>query len=179
MYSMSTFLFGNVYAAKNFCSAKNLVAAYQDDDITQEISADFLLGRFPVNGKLPVTVCNFKYGSGIAVNNLYTAGTNVAWLKIDSIVRDGLARNAFPGCIVLAVKNGEVKYHKDFGRFEFSSASNPVNLRSIYDLASVTKVSATTVAVMKLYEEGKLDLDKSLGDYLPVAIGTNKARDFI
>ena len=170
----ATFLFGNVYAAKNFCTAKNLVAAYQDDDITQEISADFLLGRFPVNGKLPVTVCSFKYGSGIAVNNLYTVGTNVAWLRIDSIVRDGLARNAFPGCVVLAVKNGEVKYHKAFGHFEYSP-SNPVNLRSIYDLASVTKISATTVAVMKLYEEGKLDLDKSLGDYLPIAIGTNKA----
>lgn len=170
-----TFLFGNVYAAKNFCSAKNIVAAYQDDDITQEIAADFLLGRFPANGRLPVTVCNFNYGAGIAVSNLYTAGTDVAWLKIDSIVRDGIARNAFPGCIVLAVQKGKVKYHKAFGRFEFSSASSPVNLRSIYDLASVTKVSATTVAIMKLYEEGKLDLDKGLGEYLPFAVGTNKA----
>jgi hypothetical protein len=156
--STATFLFGNVYAAKNFCDAKNLVAAYQDDDITQEVSADFLLGRFPANGKLPVTVCNFNYGSGIAVNNLHTVGTNVAWLKIDSIVRDGLARRAFPGCIVLAIQNGEVKYHKAFGHFEFSSASNMVNLRSIYDLASVTKISATTVAIMKLYEEGRLSL---------------------
>jgi beta-glucosidase-like glycosyl hydrolase/CubicO group peptidase (beta-lactamase class C family) len=173
--STATFLFGNVYAAKNFCDAKNLVAAYQDDDITQEVSADFLLGRFPANGKLPVTVCNFNYGSGIAVNNLHTVGTNVAWLKIDSIVRDGLARRAFPGCIVLAIQNGEVKYHKAFGHFEFSSASNMVNLRSIYDLASVTKISATTVAIMKLYEEGRLSLEKTLGDYLPVAVGTNKA----
>ena len=46
----ATILFGNVYAAKNFCTARNLVAAYQDDDITQEIAADFLLGRFPARG---------------------------------------------------------------------------------------------------------------------------------
>ncbi len=44
----------------------------------------------------------------------------------------------------------------------------------IYDLASVTKVSATTVSVMKLYEEGKLDLKKTLGDYLPWVKGSNK-----
>ena len=173
--STATFLFGNVYAAKNFCSAKNLVAAYQDDAITQEISADFLLGRFPVNGKLPVSVCDFNYGSGIAVNNLYSAGTDVNWLKIDSIVRDGLAKRVFPGCVVLAVQNGQVKYHKAFGKFEFSSASNTVNLRSVYDLASVTKIAATTVAVMKLYEEGKLNLEKTVADYLPAANGTNKA----
>ena len=170
----ATFLFGNVYAAKNFCSAKNLVAAYQDDDITQEIAADFLLGRFPANGKLPVTVCNFKYGAGIAVNNLFSVGTTAAWLGIDSIVHDALARKVFPGCVVLAVQNGQVKYHKAFGHFEFSPKSSYVNLRSIYDLASVTKISATTVAVMKLYEEGTLDLNKTLGDYLSIAKGTNK-----
>jgi CubicO group peptidase (beta-lactamase class C family) len=163
-----------VYAAKNFCSAKNIVATYQDDDVTQEIAADFLLGRFPATGKLPVTVCNFLYGTNIAVSNLYTVGLTSGWLKIDSIVHDALEKRAFPGCEVLAVQNGKVKYHKAFGHFEFSSNSTPVNLRSIYDLASVTKVSATTIAVMKLYEEGKLDLNKTLGNYLPVAVGTDK-----
>lgn len=170
----ATILFGNVYAAKNFCTARNLVAAYQDDDITQEIAADFLLGRFPARGRLPVTVCDFKYNAGIAVTNLFTVGTTAAWLQIDSIVRDALARRVFPGCAVLAVQNGQVKYHKAFGHFEFSPKSSNVSLRSIYDLASITKVSATTVAVMKLYEEGKLDLNKNLGDYLPIARGTNK-----
>ncbi len=67
-----------------------------------------------------------------------------AWLAIDSIVRDGIARKAFPGCEVLAVQNGEIKYHKAFGNYEFDSRSKPVTLESIYDLASVTKVSATT-----------------------------------
>jgi hypothetical protein len=51
----------------------------------------------------------------------------------------------------------------------------PVTTDMQYDLASVTKISATTVSIMKLYEEGKLDLDKTLGDYLPWTKGTNKA----
>jgi CubicO group peptidase (beta-lactamase class C family) len=79
-----------------------------------------------------------------------------------------------PGCVVLAVHEGEIVYHKAFGNYKYepSPAMSP---ESIFDLASVTKVSATTVSVMKLYEEGKLDLKKKLGDYLPWVKGTNKA----
>lgn len=172
--SVVTFLFGNVYAVKNFSEGRNIVALYQDDDITQEVAADFLLGRFPARGRLPVAISGFRYGTNVAVSNLYSAGFTASWLRIDSIVNDALTRRVFPGCIVLAVQDGKVKYHKAFGNFEYSTSSNAVNLRSIYDLASVTKISATTVAVMKLYEEGKLSLDKTLGEYLPLAIGTNK-----
>lgn len=173
--TVATLLFGNVYAARNFCNAKNLVAVYQDDSITQQVAADFVMSRFPSKGKLPVSVCNFEYGTGLSVSNLYAVGSSPAWLGIDSIVYDAMVRRAFPGCVVLAIHNGQVKYHKSFGHFEFDPSSLPVQLQSIYDLASVTKISATTVAVMKLYEQGKLDLDKTLGDYLAFTRGTNKA----
>jgi beta-glucosidase-like glycosyl hydrolase/CubicO group peptidase (beta-lactamase class C family) len=170
-----TVLLGNVYAAKNFCNARELVAMYQDDDVTQHTAADFIEGHFAARGKLPVTVCEMPSGTGIAINNLVPVGTSPAWLAIDSIVNDGLRKRAFPGAVVLAVQNGEIKYHKAFGHYEFDPASLPVTLNSIYDLASVTKISATTVSVMKLYEQGKLDLNKTLGDYLPFTKGTDKA----
>jgi beta-N-acetylhexosaminidase len=61
-----TFLFGNPYAIKNWCGAKNLVVCYEDDAITQEAAADFLQGKIQAKGKLPVTVCdNYKFGSGL------------------------------------------------------------------------------------------------------------------
>ncbi len=170
-----TFLFGNVYAAKNFCTAKTLVAMHQDDAPFQQAAADFLRGSVTSIGKLPVTVCNYHFGTGIAVKNLTPIGTTAAWLSIDSIVNDGLVKKAFPGAVVMAIHNGEIKYHKAFGNFEFDTKSLTVTLESIYDLASVTKISATTVGVMKLYEEGKLDLDKTLGDYLSYMRGTEKA----
>jgi beta-N-acetylhexosaminidase len=93
---------------------------------------------------------------------------------IDSIATDAIAKKAFPGCVVLAVHKGEIIYHKAFGNYTYdpSPAMSP---ESIFDLASVTKISATTVSVMKLYEEGKLDLKKHLGDYLPWVKGTDKA----
>jgi len=169
-----TFLFGNVYAAKNFCTARTLVAMHQDDAVFQHAAADFLRGSFTALGKLPVSVCTIPYGTGLAIRNLATKGTTAAWLTIDSIVNDAMARKAFPGAVVMAVHNGEIKYHKAFGNYEFDKKSLPVNLESIYDVASVTKISATTVAIMKLYEQGKLELDQPIGKYLPFTRGTNK-----
>jgi CubicO group peptidase (beta-lactamase class C family) len=74
----------------------------------------------------------------------------------------------------MAVHNGKIIYNKAFGNYEYGN-SPAMNVESIFDLASVTKISATTVAIMKLYEQGKLDLKKRLGNYLPVVRGTNKA----
>ncbi len=171
----ATFLFGNVYAAKSFCNAKNLVALHQDESAYQRAAADFLRGAVTAQGQLPVTVCDIQYGAGLVVNNLMPAGVSPAWLKIDSIVNNAIAQRAFPGAVVMAVHKGEIKYHKAFGRYDYASGSLPVTLNSIYDLASVTKVSATTVAIMKLYEQGKVDLQKTIGHYLPWTAGTNKA----
>ena len=93
---------------------------------------------------------------------------------IDSIALDGIAKKAFPGCVILAVHKGDIVYHKAFGNYEYNTSSPAMSPESIFDLASVTKISATTVSVMKLYEEGRLKLDDKLKDYLPWVKGTNK-----
>ncbi|MGZ3838856.1 MAG: glycoside hydrolase family 3 N-terminal domain-containing protein [Flavisolibacter sp.] len=173
-FRAATLVFGNVYATENFCTANTLVALHQDDDLTQHAAVDFLEGKLGAKGTMPVTVCDHPYGSGVVISRFMPVGTSPAWLAVDSIVRDGLARKAYPGCEVLAIQNGEIKYYKAFGNFEYDPRSLPVTLESIYDLASVTKISATTVSVMKLYEEGKIDLNKTLGDYLPSMRGSDK-----
>ncbi|RYY67146.1 MAG: serine hydrolase, partial [Chitinophagaceae bacterium] len=171
----ATLLFGNVYAAKNFCDAHTLVAFYQDDSLTEATAYQFLRAGLPAKGRLPVTVCNIPFGTAAVTGRFVPEGFSVPWLAVDSIVRDGIARKAYPGAQVLAVQNGVVRYHKAFGRYDGDSLSLPVHLESVYDLASITKTAATTVALMKLYEEGKLNLDGTLGDYLPAARGTDKA----
>lgn len=173
--STASFVFGNVYATHNFLKAPTLVAMYQDDAITQNVAADFIEGKLASNGKLPVTVDSASFGSGIAIKRFIPTGVSPEWLVIDSIVYDGIARKAFPGAQVLAVQNGEIKYHKAFGHYEYDPKSLPVTLESIYDLASVTKISAATVSIMKLYEQGKVDINKTLGDYLPSMRGSDKA----
>jgi len=164
-----TIVFGNVLATKNFCDAWTLVACYQDDDITQQVAADYLKGKFEAIGTLPVRVCRFNSGDGIVKAKTTPVHQYSKLNEIDSIVADGIAKKAFPGCVVLAVHDGNIIYHK---AYETSPATT---FESIFDLASVTKISATTVSVMKLYEEGKLDIKKTLGDYLPLVKGTDKA----
>ncbi|MBK8300245.1 MAG: serine hydrolase [Chitinophagaceae bacterium] len=171
-----TLTFGNVLATKNFCDAWTLVACYQDDDITQQAAADLLEGRIKSVGKLPVSVCRFKFGEGIVYGKPKPTKEEmkVKMQVIDSIALDGIAKKAFPGCVILAVHKGDIVYHKAFGNYEYNTSSPAMSPESIFDLASVTKISATTVSVMKLYEEGRLKLDDKLKDYLPWVKGTNK-----
>lgn len=168
------FDFGNPYALKNFCDAKNLVACYEDDSITQYAAADILEGKINAKGTIPVTVCdNYKYGSGIIFQKLMPTATpaevgiNAAKLSaIDSIAYAGIEAGAFPGCVVLAARDGKVFYEKAFGKYNYDTP-DPVTLNTIYDMASVTKICATTLSIMKLVDEGKIKLNKTLGSYLP------------
>ncbi len=178
-----TFLFGNAYAAKNWCDAKNLVVCYEDDSIVQNTAIDLLQGKLAFKGTLPVTVCNnLTYGTGastavynLPVDTFNRWGVNESKLyKIDSIANDAIVKGATPGCVVMAVKDGRIIYEKAFGNYTYEN-KEPVTLDAIYDMASVTKICATTLCVMRLYEEGKLDLKKTLGDYLPWTKGTDKA----
>jgi beta-N-acetylhexosaminidase len=177
-----TFVFGNPYAIKNWCAAKNIIACYEDDEIIQNTAVDLLQGKIAAKGKLPVTVCEeFKYGSGIVATGFFLPRTNpdeagldlVKLNTVDSIVNDAIAKGATPGGVVLVAKNGKIAYHKAFGHYTYDN-TEPVQLESIFDMASVTKICATTISVMKLYDEGKIDLNKTLGDYLPWVKGSNK-----
>jgi beta-N-acetylhexosaminidase len=171
-----TLTFGNVLGTKNFCDAWTLLACYQDDAITQQAAADMLQGKFVPQGRLPVSVCRYKFGDGIVREKIKPSKEQIKerLVIIDSIAKDGIAQKAFPGCVILTVYKGEIIYHKAFGNYEYGF-SPAMSTESIFDLASVTKTSATTVSVMKLYEEGLLDLNKTIGDYLPWTRGSNKA----
>jgi len=180
--SSITMLFGNPYAIKNVCNAPNLVACYEDDAVFQQAAFDWLTGKFIAKGKLPVSVCEFKYGSGIVKmdNDMpfakpENAGLNsVSLNRIDSIATAAIRDHATPGCVVFIARDGKIVFDKAYGYTTYDS-TQPVTTSTVYDLASVTKISATTVAVMKLYEEGKIDLKKTLGDYLPWVKGSDKA----
>jgi CubicO group peptidase (beta-lactamase class C family) len=173
------FQFGNAYAAKNWCDAKNLVICYEDDDIIQQVAADLLEGKRSFKGVLPVTVCEeLKFGNGIVAAGKPSPanqwGMDLARLnKIDSIAYDAIDKKAAPGCVVLVLKDGKIAFQKAYGNTNYIT-KEPVTVESVFDMASVTKICATTISVMKLYDEGKIDLKKTLGDYLPFVRGTNK-----
>jgi len=84
--------------------------------------------------------------------------------KVDSIITNGIKNHAFPGAQVLVAKKGDIIFHKAYGFYTYDSIQ-PVALNAIYDLASVTKITGPLLALMKLYDEGKLDLDVPFSTY--------------
>ena len=177
-----SFVFGNAYALKNMCNTANMVLCYEDDEVTQGVAIELLEGKLFFKGELPVTVCdNLKFGAGIQTtasiplferinSNIY----NQSYFdKIDAIVQEGIAKKAMPGAVALAIKDGKIIFEKAYGNFEYDK-NDPVTLNAVYDMASVTKICATTISIMKLYEEGKIDLKKKISAYLPETINTNK-----
>lgn len=185
-YTTALLVFGNPYAVKNFCGGNNIAVCYEDDAIFQQAACDWLTGSITAKGKLPVTVCDrFHYGDGITdfaaeKKSLLMQVTpesqhlnSKILMRIDSIADDAIARGATPGCVVLVARNNNIVWYKHYGHLTYND-DEPVNNQTIYDLASCTKISATTLAIMKLYEDGKIDLNKTLGDYLSWTKGTNK-----
>lgn len=87
---------------------------------------------------------------------------------IDRVVRRGISAGGYPGAAVVIGRRGAAVYEKGFGKMGWTTSSSEVSAdRTIYDLASLTKVVGTTTAAMILYDEGRLDLDAPVSTYLP------------
>ena len=169
------FIFGNPYAAKFFCNVKNIMICYDDESTTQEVASKMLSGKLSPQGKLPVTICEKMHeGLGYTFSMPSIANNqNILIHSIDSIAQDAIKQHATPGISLLVLKDGKIMLNKSYGHLSYDSIEK-VKTETIYDLASVTKVCATTISIMKLYDEHKIQLDKTLGEYLPWVRGSDK-----
>ena len=86
---------------------------------------------------------------------------------IDSVVKEAIRAGNCPGAVVVVGQNGKVVYRKAFGHRALVPRELPMNLHTIFDMASVTKVVATTTAIMQLVEQGKIVLSAHVSDYWP------------
>ncbi len=182
-----TLFFGNTYAMKYFPGIEEseaLVQAYQPDPLNQELAVQLVFGATDAGGRLPVTSsARFPAGSGQDVKGnmrlKYTipeeAGIPGAFLetRIDSIVKAGLTAGAYPGCQVLIAREGKVIFHKCYGYLTYKN-DEPLTPSHLYDFASVTKVSGPLPVLIKLVDEGNLNLDRKMSDYLPLLKNCNK-----
>ena len=180
---MLTVIFGTPYSLQRFPELSNVLLAYEDDSLFQHVVAQQVFGAIPIRGKLPVNAAeNYPLGAGIEQNEVfrlkYTLPEEVGissenFNPVDQIARFAIEQEATPGEQILVAKDGKVIYYKGFGHHTYEQ-ERPVQVDDMYDLASITKVAATTMAVMKLYEEGKLKLKDRLEEYLPELKGTPK-----
>ena len=163
-------------------SIQSIIMSYESNSVTQELTAQLVFGGIAAYGKLPVSVsANYPIYKGFdivkPIRLKYTIpeelGINAQKLaKADSIINRAILLEAFPGCQVLVAKDGKIFYHKAFGKLFYDSIPN--TLQTLYDIASVTKIAATTLATMALYDQDKIDIHKEVGDYLKMALNTDK-----
>lgn len=179
-------LMGNAYIMKNICATKSALVMYEDDSISQRAAAEVLSGSIFPKGSLPVSVCPTMQSKDMPTGSLLPYELNKidkpnqlgivapeALSKLNTFMNNCVAQRVFPGARVLALQNGKTIYNESFGYFDYQK-KNLVDNNTLYDIASITKVLSTNLAVMKLYEEGKIDLNKRLKDYLPWVIGSDK-----
>ncbi|KKN38812.1 hypothetical protein LCGC14_0749750 [marine sediment metagenome] len=172
-------VFAKPYALLDIPSFKNIdgvVVAYQNSDIAQERTAQFIFGALPAKGRLPVTAHpDFPVNQEIKLKSLMRlgysyperGGFNAEKLaQVDTLVQHGLDSLMFPGAQVLIARKGKVIYNKAFGKPTYD-AEDSITTESIYDLASITKILATLPMVMKMDEEGDIALNNTFQELLP------------
>ncbi|HRI62094.1 MAG TPA: serine hydrolase, partial [Saprospiraceae bacterium] len=177
-------MFGNPYSLRYFDEVPVLLQAFTEDPPAQELAAQSLFGANDLRGKLPVTASpSAKFGQGIqktfdpkrlGYDLPESVGLNSDTLALmDDLVKELIALGAAPGCQILVAKDNKIVWNKAYGHFTYEQTT-PVTTESIYDLASVTKVAATTISVMQLVENGKISLDSAMSCYVPELKKTNK-----
>ena len=172
-----TAAFGSPYLIEGFPEAETWIAAFGISDVAQISMARALFGEIPVHGKLPVTIpgVGMKAGFGIDLpaNPMKLQPMDVrgaaqlqpAYEVIDKAIAD----KAFPGATLAVAYRGRVAVHA-FGKLSYAAKSPSVQPNTMYDIASLTKVLATTTLVAKLVEGDfpvPLDLDAKVERYLP------------
>jgi beta-N-acetylhexosaminidase len=165
---------------KDLSPYKAVIVGYEYLPALERAAAKAIAGINPVSGQLPVTCGGFKCGAGSVIDVAPRLAADVSpdnrFRRVDSVAMAGIAESAYPGCQIVAMKDGKLIYQKAFGAQTYNRDSRPVDNGTLYDLASITKIAASSMALMKLATEGKFDYTKTLGDYLPQLAGTNKEK---
>ena len=148
------------------------------------LAAQVVMGGVGASGVLQEDLNDLhRKGSGIKTESIErlrfsppeAVGMNRQLMEdsIKAIVKEGMDSMAYPGAQVVVVKSGHVIYHESFGYHTYDRFQKVTN-KDLYDFASVTKTTSGLPALMKLYGEGKFDLDAPLSRYFPAFKNSNK-----
>jgi beta-glucosidase-like glycosyl hydrolase/CubicO group peptidase (beta-lactamase class C family) len=174
--------FGNAYGLQFFEGVKNIICTYEDNEITRNITPQIIFGALKAEGKLPVTTGKFTLGTGVqtlsasrlSFGSPEEVGMDSNILNgIDKIMAKAISGKATPGGQILVARKGKVVFSRNYG-FQTYDSLVAVNDQTMYDLASITKVMASVQVLMYLNENGLIDMNKTLGFYLPEVRNTNK-----
>ncbi|MBO6576346.1 MAG: serine hydrolase [Rhodothermales bacterium] len=165
---------GTPYVASAAPSDARVFLTYGDGPAELRAAADAVSRRADVSGRTPVALSvALPVGSGQRLQARYprmveaeeAAMVGAELDRIETLMAQAIADRAFPGAAVAVGRPGALVHTRGYGTYTYDSAT-AVTETSVFDLASLTKVIATTTAIMQLYEQGRLDLDRPVMHYV-------------
>jgi hypothetical protein len=184
--------FGNPYLLDQFPEVSTYMLAWGQWEMPQRAAARAIAGDIAISGRLPISLPPYyDIGAGMTVDSsavdrrpasplgtplvapLPTALPDEVGFdsklasEVDRIVRQALLEGAAPGAAVVVGRKGRVALNTANGLLDRAAGTAMVTDSTIYDLASLTKVVATTTAIMLLVDDGLLGIDVPVGQYLP------------
>ena len=165
-------------------SIEALVVSYQNSPICQKLSAGLMNGHGSFMGSLPVGISEtFPAGTGIDFEPI-VENKRIRWIEkgfdpdrlaeIDQFAEQVIDSAMTPGMQILVAKTGEIVYHKSFGHHTYDRKIRVEN-HHLYDLASLTKITATLPLIMREVDLNNFDLESPLQDFMPELKDSNKA----
>ncbi len=185
-----TIALGNPYIIQGFPQVSNYLCTFSNADVSQTAAVKAIFGEIAINGKLPVSIPGIaEFGNGVdreridmRIHRSSQEGKTSRELRkrleesLGRIVGDQIGRKAFPGASLAVGYRGELVCHKAFGKFSYSTNATEVNVETVYDLASLTKVITATTLAMQLFESGQLKLEYPLSRFFPSFTGEGKEK---
>lgn len=167
---------------KSIENSQSVVLAHTNEVYAQISAAQAVFGGISMNGIMPVAIGEYEVNKGLTTPKTrlsYHLPEEVGiaserFNSIEKIALEGIRQKAYPGCQILIAKDGVIIYNNSYGSFEYG-VSSKVTDETVYDLASVTKATATLPAIMKLYDNKKLKLQDPFQKFIPETHRSNKA----
>lgn len=167
--------FGNPYVLQDLPDAEMQMLAWSTSGQQIRAATQALVGASPIHGELPITIPGlYEFGAGIDLDQSTLRfgspeSVNLSsdtLRSIERIMRSAIEDSVFPGGVVGVMKDGVLAHWEGYGYHDYHKIKE-VKSSDVYDLASLTKIVATTTAVMKLVDDGKLDINDPVSKYIP------------
>lgn len=143
-----------------------IILAHENHPIAQAQIAQLLMGGLSAAG--------LEANGRLGIASPEEIGLKSADLKaIDAIAQKGIAAGAYPGCQILVAVEDKVILHKAYGKQGYEENATQIDVHSLYDIASITKIAASTLIAMQQHTKGKFKLDAKIGTYIPDVVGSS------
>ncbi len=169
---MAVVAFGSPYLIRQLPRVPSYLCAYATSPLAVRAATRAIFGEIPIRGKIPVSIPGFfNMWDGLErpayPMELEVAEDDQTFAPVYQLVEQAIADSVFPGAQIAIVHDGKLVALKGFGHHTYDPNSPKVTTRTIYDMASVTKVVVTTTIAMQLWEKKQLRLDVPVKSYIP------------